>query len=1562
MAPPGSHRPSTPAELRENLIRDLVKRVRMGRPVVPLVGAGISVEAGVPPLLGVTHYLAKTKSYLRYGVFKNLSPAEEGEPPLARMLQDGPQAFSQQPRDFLREFGWPDFHELNSNLWHWLWRHSPSRERFYDALDTLVDSEILESLWRVDDQFIDTVRKLKQPEAQKWGLNGSYWKILLTQLTRSSPDLIDTLFQRLTRKREPATAHRYLSFLTPVLRLRLFLTINFDTLLEDALRIEGLGPTVYEVADGLSLPHPKLVQEGISVVKLHGGAYGLLVGDRLDSPLDEETRSRFRAYLPEHLILLVMGIGGWDQRVLDMVELAHERQGEVFWLYFEGDVPKPLKERFGSRRNRNQELPAWLRAIRVQDPGAFLREVYGEYKQAHPSSSRPFQAADLRPVFLEPDPAKAAPPVGERVVVFVDREGDYGLGASLSLARYVASKAKSHLPLWIDVETKFTVEDLVVDLLHQLRRYDPGLPPEILAIERSTLPSGGGAPQAKADFRKVVRRLYAALARGRYVVALNGVRSFGRPPTFHHAYGGEAERRGRELEGFLRELIDGIGLPEGGRQPESLGLLDSSLAFSLSPRTAGSRIDEILLAGREPDPLPADTPFLPRETFPAAADSALWQREPVLVLLAAFRRRRSLVALLRLVPKYLELEPRPARSNGRPPTPDEVTESVKEKLRALEAGSYIWRIEGGDSWMSRKLRNEIYDHVHDAADRGASAAERIRALAMLTFVHHDLAEHHHRDLYVGSQDVGSFLEALYHQISALRHLRALQQEAAAGEPLDPALAAWIDPLARPVSRVTVEGRAVAPPEREWFEEPRLIDGDGRLSAEALLERRWRGLRSLREVLKQEREALLSRVPSKTLQGWVAAIREDLEVVAEAGEAAAEDWPRALAAEKGQLAELLEDLEIEVLQDRMKAREILARRSAWLWGQAGRPPLGEETAAAVDWMLREVPAEPELLVRELVEVGDPAARRRVVQALCDVARALLRSHWRAGDARRAAPRVEGVLHDLLAAWRRPEKRRAEELATLLDLQLMDLRLVADQALWGKSPWDHKGHGLADIEAQQEAAFAALQASESAIQILEAIHEEDRTPRSHFYSVKGRALYLLSDFEGAYREFDLARAGLAEATPAEREALAVSLLRKAECLMVHSDEGLAAWMIERIEGGDPDRGLPWSNALSTEGWRKFYGHPPPEADDEAADRAARRLLGLSLANCRPELLRYFESVVRDSDDEEELVDTLGTMRSRLAAARDLLDRVESLLEHSRRKVEWWACLFQLRAQLAVERLLLLLSGDLSILDAGIQRDFRPAGARGNRGEADWESIRSWLLSPESRRNAELPDLADPLVADPVLRRRFINRFQGLLRQGVMAVRQGLDILLPGDLERREPGRLENDVLLGRLLRLWTELMVCGSYATEMSQRAMLDDNLREREQGVGRWEQWHYLNTLSGLVVLPSSPELPGDLRPIEDWFVEHDWDIGPPGLASRARVLTRMDLCLIAPAPSSPIGRGERRKTLDFAGGDALRRLHAVLRVAERRVVEEAGGPAPAAAAPPPAPPAAKRRRSRKGSS
>jgi hypothetical protein len=1532
---------------REEVLRDLVDGVRKGRSVVPLVGAGISVEAGVPPLFEVTRYLAKTKAYLRHRVFTS-QPQRNPSPPVAAYLQGKvplPPIRRMQPRDYLREFGWPDPHELNSSLWHWLWSHPPRLRHFTESLDMLVNGEILDSLERIDQGLASGIWELtrKARDTQARGerrLRGSYWKILLTQLTRSSPDLVDTLFQRLTYNREPATAHRYFAFLAPVLRLRLFLTINFDTLLEDALRIEGFRPTVYEVAEGLSLPHPKLVQEGLSIVKLHGGAYGLLVGDKLDSPLDEETKARFLSYLPEHLILLVMGIGGWDQRVLDMVALAGERQGLVLWLHFEPDPPPPLKARFAERVKGAEEgvLPDWLKAVQIQDPGAFLRELYGEFKHFHPSSSQPIQVSDLRPVLIDPPPEKTAVAVlqgyGGRLVIYEDEEEDFGLGAAQCLARFVAEKSKTHQPVWVDLETKFTVEDILVDLIQQLRRYDPNLPPEILVMESVATSRG-----AKLDFRKVVRRLYAALARGRYVLAFNGVKSFGRRPTRHHAYEEDREQRStREAEAYRdlwKLLIKWIEpMPGGGeKQPESLGLLDSILAFAIDfPEEDRAEVGDLFRQWGRPTTKAGEGwveggKRLEKGHFDALGKED-WDRHPVLILLTAMRRRRSLVALQRLVPKYLQLE---ASSGG--PDPQK---TVEEKLKELTSGGYLSRLEGGDYWMSRKLRNRFYDRIRSAT-KAEDESLRIRGRSALAFVHQDLAEYHHRDLYVGSQEITSLLEELYHRISSLRHLWKLQELAESSPILDRDLEKWIEALTCSVSRLEPSLEAIQDP----WSSPK-ITADGVLVKEALVQRRFRGLRVLREVLEQEKEALLSRVPSATLEGWLEEIRKDLEEIA------------CGSPDQQSLQELLEDIQVEVLQDRMKSLEIVKLRREGLLRLAGLVGLAAaepEPGSELVWPLPDGNQEHEPTLGQLRELcgRDELAeheiwerRYRVGKALADVARAL---HWSPWDLRRKQVRADDFERALVRLIDENWQPASDEPVhpRFLFLKTIQLRLQADQALWGQSPWETKGKGHSALEVQREAARTALGASEKALLIFDGIRDDNRTDRSYLYSLKGRALYLLSsslnDFDNAYREFDLARAGLSEATASEREALSVTLLRQAECLMVHSDDFLASWVLDLVK----DRVLlreeeifPWKSLLSSEGRKRLSLLKANRNQGEAAQ--IETLLRLSLANSSPDVLRVLEHCVRGIEEcRIELNDTLGTMRTRLATARDLLIRVESLLAHSRRKVEWWACLFQLRSQLAVERLLLLLSGDLP---------FGPETGRpepwitsAHNKEDLWDEVGSWLKNRGPKNywcppgwEGRLETSGVFLTKDSDFQRFFIHRFQGLLRQGLMAVRQGLDILLPDD-QDREKERLEKDVLLNRLLRTWTELMICGVYATNMSTnpQRIKEDRLRQEiqtQENRERWDQWRHLNWLSGLVTLPGCVE-------IRSWFVSQDWTIASPSLFARATALARMDLCL---SNEKNPRRANYSVGLGLMGGNAIESLHQTLGPGSDRPAASTGQP------------------------
>lgn len=223
---------------------------------------------------------------------------------------------------------------------------------------------------------------------------------------------MDTLFQSLLLGRQPGTTHRFLAFLTPILHLRLFLTVNFDNLLEQALRLEGLKPVVYEVSRDSPLPHPTLVQKELSVVKLHGGTFGLRVGEELDQPLNDNSKKRLENYLPESPALLVMGVGGWDRRIRDFVEVVTRRPGaRVYWMHFERECPQPIRE-IAARVGPDVIYP-----VRTLSTPAFLQELYYRRASSYPPSRHPYTSAIVQPIdSVEPEAEEAEPVRGNPVL------------------------------------------------------------------------------------------------------------------------------------------------------------------------------------------------------------------------------------------------------------------------------------------------------------------------------------------------------------------------------------------------------------------------------------------------------------------------------------------------------------------------------------------------------------------------------------------------------------------------------------------------------------------------------------------------------------------------------------------------------------------------------------------------------------------------------------------------------------------------------------------------------------------------------------------------------------------------------------------------------------------------------------------------------------------------------------------------------------------------------------------------------------------------------------------
>lgn len=111
----------------DQAISELKKECR-NRPVVPFLGAGISLSAGFPAIGAVVEYLAKVDFAIQSGVYSHRYPER-----IAKIAQ----IHKEHPSRFLRDFGWPDLGQLDADLWDWLERPRNHALRTGSPIDAL---------------------------------------------------------------------------------------------------------------------------------------------------------------------------------------------------------------------------------------------------------------------------------------------------------------------------------------------------------------------------------------------------------------------------------------------------------------------------------------------------------------------------------------------------------------------------------------------------------------------------------------------------------------------------------------------------------------------------------------------------------------------------------------------------------------------------------------------------------------------------------------------------------------------------------------------------------------------------------------------------------------------------------------------------------------------------------------------------------------------------------------------------------------------------------------------------------------------------------------------------------------------------------------------------------------------------------------------------------------------------------------------------------------------------------------------------------------------------------
>jgi SIR2-like domain len=828
--------------LMNNDIDKLISAIRhawhSNRSIVPIVGAGFSADSGIPIIRSVVRYFGKFQQFLTHRAYLPCPGGFLNHDPFHRLAS----MYQREPWKYVEHFGWPNRFQLNQDLLRLL-GNSPDDETTSVAdqvrvgLNFVVRGINQSGTYQFDKLYKDistllpkrgklrekVLARLESRDTNSvlWDLVGD-WKRLIQYFTRYQGDYADALFSALCAGRGPTQGHRYLSFLIKLLGIQTVLTFNFDDLIERALEDESIRPKVFAMAHGEGVPHDSLIRDTVSVLKLHGNNYSLLVDERLDHPLSQEYKLRLRRLFGPNPLVFVLGCSGDDYRLRDLLtyvlQVDSDRHAPVFprvlWLHFDNDAPEFLKPFCNPRRGTSQ--PPVLTAL-TNNPGASIMHCYTALTGRHPASSSPYSTRVQKPAKLGvPGVPKEVP--STFTLAGVQVQIDACTSPFVVLSTLHLRLAATHYPLctaserlvdvanmwlrrgyqtiWVELEAIHTLAAVVGSIIDQCRAYDPSVAPSVLPVDIADGPT-------TTEMETAVAQVAQALRRARYFVALDGFETYLWPPLSHHGFTKRTEstmdRRFAGLSRFINDLKETtIGESKFYisadqtklRNVDTGGRIDDSKNKAMLRKHLRRSAADVL---KVETPLSSYSAFFmptPKLSFVYSikecdATQPLYQyvyhvrttKEQghayfayMLVILAAFRRTRDMVALRHLLRLLIGAR-----------------QSVEDVLRILEGirPIGIFRTEGGSLWFNRTVRDYIYSQNSRFVSTRALAvcllakkgyrkySEATAQLLQLTTTHQLIARVYYTRTFVLSQDATVFLDYTYHRISSIRYLTKL---------------------------------------------------------------------------------------------------------------------------------------------------------------------------------------------------------------------------------------------------------------------------------------------------------------------------------------------------------------------------------------------------------------------------------------------------------------------------------------------------------------------------------------------------------------------------------------------------------------------------------------------------------------------------------------------------------------------------------------------------------------------------------------------------------------------
>ena len=284
----------------DDFCKAIREEIETGKGIVPLLGAGLSATAGIPTRPELMAYLKLCVAMaLGLGRFRECqwSPWRP-QSGLWPTMQGDWQKNGEQGTDVLKRIvttmsSMPK--EADEKMYRF-------RELCQEAYGSLAD-------WRLALQFLARLRLAEDspnPASSSHDGRGNFlavlkehakWAYDAIALSDVDEHVIDSFFNHIVAWKTPSMGHNMVANLVAPLRIRVILSLNFDDLLEQAVRSFGSQLSLFAVHYEAGLPPWSLLGKQVALVKLHGGRYGLRADFSLDKAPTERDRRHFRSYL-----------------------------------------------------------------------------------------------------------------------------------------------------------------------------------------------------------------------------------------------------------------------------------------------------------------------------------------------------------------------------------------------------------------------------------------------------------------------------------------------------------------------------------------------------------------------------------------------------------------------------------------------------------------------------------------------------------------------------------------------------------------------------------------------------------------------------------------------------------------------------------------------------------------------------------------------------------------------------------------------------------------------------------------------------------------------------------------------------------------------------------------------------------------------------------------------------------------------------------------------------------------------------------------------------------------